>query len=99
MADPFNGFPREAFTFFRQLARNNNRDWFLAHRETYEVACREPMRQLIAALALDAQPGLLRSRFSIAVDFPPDPKRIANDAVAWRPVRRLQRHEHFAAVR
>ena len=50
MADTFNGFPREAFTFFRQLARNNNRDWFQAHRETYEMACREPMKQLIAAL-------------------------------------------------
>jgi uncharacterized protein (TIGR02453 family) len=50
MADTFEGFPREAFTFFGQLARNNNRDWFQAHRETYELACREPMKQLIAAL-------------------------------------------------
>jgi uncharacterized protein (TIGR02453 family) len=53
MTDSFNGFPRETFTFFRQLARNNNRDWFQAHRETYELACREPMKQLIAALGAD----------------------------------------------
>jgi uncharacterized protein (TIGR02453 family) len=53
MADTFNGFAREAFTFFTQLARNNNRDWFLAHRETYELACREPMKRLIAALGAD----------------------------------------------
>jgi uncharacterized protein (TIGR02453 family) len=53
MTDSFTGFPREAFTFFRQLARNNNRDWFQAHRETYEQACREPMKQLIAALGAD----------------------------------------------
>jgi uncharacterized protein (TIGR02453 family) len=49
----FQGFPREAFTFFRQLARNNNRDWFLAHREVYEQAVREPMKQLIADLGTD----------------------------------------------
>ena len=35
----------------------------------------------------------------MAVDFPPDPKRIANDAVARRPVRCLQWHEYFAALR
>jgi hypothetical protein len=40
----------------------------------------------------------LRCRFRLAIDFPPDPKRIADDAVAWRPVRRLQRHDHVAPV-
>ena len=53
MADEFNGFSPEAFKFFRQLARNNNRDWFQAHRETYALACREPMKRLIAALGAD----------------------------------------------
>ena len=53
MRDTFNGFPRDAFTFFAGLARNNNRDWFQAHRELYERACREPMKQLIAALGSD----------------------------------------------
>ena len=47
----FNGFPREGRTFFRQLARHNNRDWFQAHKDVYERACREPMQQLVAALA------------------------------------------------
>jgi uncharacterized protein (TIGR02453 family) len=50
MSEMFNGFPGEAFTFFRQLAGHNNRAWFQAHREVYEQACREPMKQLIAAL-------------------------------------------------
>ena len=53
MSDTFNGFPRDAFAFFSRLARNNNRDWFQAHRELYEQACREPMKQLIAALGAD----------------------------------------------
>jgi uncharacterized protein (TIGR02453 family) len=50
MSEMFNGFPGEAFTFFSQLARHNNRAWFQAHREVYEQACREPMKQLVASL-------------------------------------------------
>jgi uncharacterized protein (DUF2461 family) len=50
MAEQFSGFPREAITFFTDLARHNNRDWFLAHKHVYERACVQPMRQLTAAL-------------------------------------------------
>jgi uncharacterized protein (TIGR02453 family) len=46
----FNGFPQEAFEFFEQLALHNNRDWFHAHQEVYERACRDPMKQLVAEL-------------------------------------------------
>jgi uncharacterized protein (TIGR02453 family) len=49
----FDGFPREAIGFFRQLARHNNREWFQAHKDVYERACRGPMKQLIAALGAD----------------------------------------------
>lgn len=50
IAGRFNGFPHEAFDFFEQLARHNNRDWFHAHQEVYERACRKPMQQLVAEL-------------------------------------------------
>jgi uncharacterized protein (TIGR02453 family) len=50
IAGRFGGFPREAFEFFEQLARHNNRDWFHARQQVYEQACREPMKQLIAEL-------------------------------------------------
>ena len=50
MAEGFTGFPREATEFFRDLARNNNRDWFQAHKDVYEQACREPLKALIAEL-------------------------------------------------
>lgn len=46
----FTGFPPEAFTFFAKLAKNNNRDWFQAHKHVYEQACREPMKALMAAI-------------------------------------------------
>jgi uncharacterized protein (TIGR02453 family) len=50
MADGFAGFPQEATQFFRDLARNNNRDWFQAHKELYEQACREPLKMLVTEL-------------------------------------------------
>ena len=50
IAGRFNGFPQEAFEFFEQLAVHNNRDWFHAHQEVYERACRDPMKQLVAEL-------------------------------------------------
>jgi uncharacterized protein (TIGR02453 family) len=50
-AGRFNGFPREAFTFFAGLAAHNNRDWFQANKGVYERACRKPMLSLLAELA------------------------------------------------
>lgn len=48
MAGPFAGFPRESTQFFADLGRHNNREWFQAHKEIYERACREPMQALAA---------------------------------------------------
>src|SRR5947207_2371950 len=53
-SDTFTGFPAEAFTFFRQLTRNNNRDWFLGKKEVYERSCRTPLAQFIEALGGNA---------------------------------------------
>lgn len=50
-AGRFAGFPREAFTFFEELASHNNRDWFQANKAVYERACRGPMQSLLAELA------------------------------------------------
>jgi uncharacterized protein (TIGR02453 family) len=50
MAGPFKGFPRESVQFFKQLAANNNRDWFLAQKDIYERTCRAPMESLVAEL-------------------------------------------------
>jgi len=44
----FTGFPREATTFFKQLESHNNREWFLAHKDVFEQACREPLKALVA---------------------------------------------------
>ncbi len=47
---PFAGFSRETFRFLRRLKRNNNRPWFLKHKQEYEELVRFPMQCLIAAL-------------------------------------------------
>ena len=51
MPDEFTGFSRDAFSFWKGLERNNNRDWFQAHKDQYEQAVRRPMQLLIDELA------------------------------------------------
>ena len=43
-------FTPRALSFFRQLARHNEKPWFEAHRDEYETEVREPMRELIEDL-------------------------------------------------
>jgi uncharacterized protein (TIGR02453 family) len=50
MADEFTGFPRDAFTFWKGLEKNNNREWFQAHKADYEQSVRRPMQLLIEEL-------------------------------------------------
>ena len=50
MPSPFPGFPPEALQFFRGLARNNRREWFLPRKPLFEEKVKEPMRQLVDAL-------------------------------------------------
>src|SRR3989442_15301901 len=49
--DTFAGIPDAAFRFYRELEHNNNRDWWLEHKATYDAAVKEPLTQLLAELA------------------------------------------------
>lgn len=60
MAGRFTGFPPDAIDFFEDLGANNNREWFQAHKDVYERACREPMLQLTSEL----EPRLGQARIS-----------------------------------
>ncbi len=44
-------FPRSLFTFLRDLEANNNRDWFQAHKDTYEDVLVDPSLAFIADFA------------------------------------------------
>lgn len=50
MRSAFPGFPREAIQFFRGLARNNNREWFLPRKTIFDDQVKQPMRQLVSVL-------------------------------------------------
>jgi uncharacterized protein (TIGR02453 family) len=47
---PFEGFPREGLRFLAQLGRNNDRDWFAAHKDEYERFLLEPARAFVEAM-------------------------------------------------
>jgi uncharacterized protein (TIGR02453 family) len=46
----FPGFPPDARKFFRSLKRNNDRDWFLAHKEIFETKVKAPMCELVESI-------------------------------------------------
>lgn len=55
MAATFGGFPPEALQFLRRLKRNNNREWFLRHKDTYEQKVKAPMVELALHLGREMQ--------------------------------------------
>ncbi|WP_125615228.1 DUF2461 domain-containing protein [Specibacter cremeus] len=44
------GIPAAAFDFYARLEQNNNRDWWLAHKESYDDDVRVPLLALLAQL-------------------------------------------------
>jgi uncharacterized protein (TIGR02453 family) len=50
----FTGFTEQSVTFLKDLAANNNKEWFEKHRDIYEHHIMEPLRQLVT----DLGPGL-----------------------------------------
>lgn len=64
MASKFPGFSSKAIGFFRQLEKNNDRDWFKAHKETFDTDVRQPMVDLVTLMCDDFR------RF--AVDYVPE---------------------------
>ncbi|MDA0368276.1 MAG: DUF2461 domain-containing protein [Proteobacteria bacterium] len=50
MATTFNGFPKDATTFLKGLAKNNKKEWFDAHRAEYENGLLEPCKDFVAAI-------------------------------------------------
>jgi uncharacterized protein (TIGR02453 family) len=52
----FKGFADADGKFFKALAKNQKREWFLAHKEEFETGWNQPMKDLLADLreAIDA---------------------------------------------
>lgn len=47
---PFEGFPKRGLEFLKRLRKNNNREWFQAHKHEYEEYVKLPMQSFIATL-------------------------------------------------
>jgi uncharacterized protein (TIGR02453 family) len=50
MRSSFAGFPPEAITFYRGLARHNTREWFQPRKQIYEEKVKAPMAELVTEL-------------------------------------------------
>ena len=50
-SNPAPYFTPGTFQFLKKLAKNNNREWFLAHKAEYEGTVKEPCLRFIADLA------------------------------------------------
>ncbi|MBK6900680.1 MAG: DUF2461 domain-containing protein [bacterium] len=48
----FAGFPPTAVRFFEDLARHNDRDWFLAHKPLYQEAVLDPARAFVVEMGV-----------------------------------------------
>ena len=46
----FSGFPKDSIKFFRQLAKNNNREWFAENKSRYEKVVLEPALELVTTM-------------------------------------------------
>ena len=85
-------FTPAALRFFRQLAAHNEKTWFEAHRDDYELEVRAPMRELIeemdvhlARLAPEIGGDPRRSMFRIHRDirFSKDKSPYKTNAACW----------------
>lgn len=57
MSSAFAGFPKECLRFYRELAKNNSKQWFDQHRTDFESFVMKPARLFVAAMG-DALEGM-----------------------------------------
>ncbi len=84
----FNGFPKEYFSFFNRLKRNNSRQWFEKHRGEYDELVMHPARQFVIEMGkklkkiapdVNAIPKVNKSLFKINRDV-----RFSNDKSPYK---------------
>jgi uncharacterized protein (TIGR02453 family) len=75
-------FTDKTFKFLKALARNNNREWFNAHRADYEAHLRQPMLRLVT----DLQPDLA----AVSTQYRADPRPVGGSLF------RIHRDTRFA---
>jgi len=83
--DTFAGIPPEAFRFYAELEENNNRDWWLGHKPTYDASVKEPLTLLLSELEPEFGPAkLFRPNRDIRFSLDKSPYKTAQGAFAAR---------------
>ncbi|MEW5963233.1 MAG: DUF2461 domain-containing protein [Pseudomonadota bacterium] len=77
--DKFRGFPPACFRFLRDLAENNDRNWFEAHRDIFETSVLAPSHAFVNALGRAMRPNYPTVVFDPAVNGTGSMFRIARD--------------------
>jgi uncharacterized protein (TIGR02453 family) len=97
-----NPFTSRTVSFLRSITRNNDREWFRAHRDEYERHVRGPMTTVVERLANDfrrfapelvASPRLSLYRIYRDTRFSENKKPLKTHAAAIFPWRGLPKHE------
>jgi len=95
-------FTPKTLTFLRALKRNNDREWFRARKDDYDLHVRGPMLDLIGRLATDLKPFApelmadpKKSMYRVYRDtrFSEDKTPLKTNAAAVFPPRGFPRHE------
>jgi uncharacterized protein (TIGR02453 family) len=81
----FQGIPTAAFSFYAELEENNNRDWWLEHKSTYDTAVKEPLTLLLSELEPEFGPAkIFRPNRDIRFSQDKSPYKTAQGAFAAR---------------
>jgi len=84
----FNGFPKEYFSFFNKLKKNNSKQWFEKHRGEYDEFVMHPAREFVTEMGkklrkiapgVNAIPKINKSLFKINRDV-----RFSNDKSPYK---------------
>ena len=51
----FPGFPQQALQFFKDIAQNNNKEWFTLHKEEYTRHVQGPVQDFVIVLGAELQ--------------------------------------------
>jgi uncharacterized protein (TIGR02453 family) len=79
----FQGIPADAFSFYAELEDNNNREWWLAHRDSYNALVRDPFIALLDELEPRFGPGkIFRPNRDIRFSLDKSPYKTAQGAFA-----------------
>src|SRR5438552_3740659 len=75
-AESFQGFADASGSFFKKLAKNQNKDWFTAHKAEYEEGWHRPMEALLSEVRAREKKGV---RCAAADTLKKPPKGVSPD--------------------